>query len=88
MIIIINITKIIIIFRETKKRVTVCCTHLKAKKGFEGVRLAQARHLLDIIKVMIIMTKTTIKIIIFIIIITIRRRKGSEQSLLVTSMLD
>jgi len=36
--------------RETKKRVTVCCTHLKAKKGFEGVRLAQARHLLDIIK--------------------------------------
>jgi len=36
--------------RETKKRVTVCCTHLKAKKGFEGVRLAQAKHLLDIIK--------------------------------------
>ena len=62
MIIIINTTKIIImISRETKKRVTVCCTHLKAKKGFEGVRLAQARHLLDIIKVMIIMTKTTSK---------------------------
>jgi len=36
--------------RATKKRVTVCCTHLKAKKGFEGVRLAQARHALDIIK--------------------------------------
>ena len=39
------------ISRATKKRVTVCCTHLKAKKGFEGVRLAQARHALDIIKV-------------------------------------
>merc|ERR1719397_1444574 len=36
--------------RTTKKRVTVCCTHLKAKEGFEGVRLAQAGHLLDIIK--------------------------------------
>ena len=30
---------------------TVCCTHLKAKKGFEDVRLAQARHLLGVIEV-------------------------------------
>ena len=37
--------------RTTKKRLTVCCTHLKAKKGFEDVRLAQAGHLVDIIKV-------------------------------------
>jgi len=36
--------------RTSKKRVTVCCTHLKAKKGFEGVRLAQAGHLLHIIR--------------------------------------
>jgi len=36
--------------RTTKKRLTVCCTHLKAKKGFEDVRLAQAGHLVDIIK--------------------------------------
>ena len=41
----------IVIPRPTKKRVTVCCTHLKAKKGFEDVRLAQARHLLGVIEV-------------------------------------
>ena len=41
----------IVIPRATKKRVTVCCTHLKAKKGFEEVRLAQARHLLGVIEV-------------------------------------
>ena len=58
-------TIFIMISRATKKRVTVCCTHLKAKKGFEGVRLAQARHALDIIKVTSSASSSFIIIIIY-----------------------
>ena len=36
--------------KESRQRLAVFVTHLKAKKGCEGIREAQTRHLLELVK--------------------------------------